>query len=160
MNVLAIEGAKEKFYILRKSKCDGRRMTNLLLIVNDEKQHYAAIKNMSQLLGSSNGSHGHQQHFCLNCLQGFHSEASRDKHYEYCVENEVVRIDMPEENFFVGFHSGQYQFKVPFAIYADFEAILKGLEKVTKTGSTMKRINYHVLSRSLSLLGIVSRTCP
>ena len=32
---------------------------------------------------------------------------------------------MPEEGLFVEFHNGQNQFKVPFAMYADFEAILK-----------------------------------
>ena len=37
---------------------------------------------------------------------------------------------MAEENSFMSFQNGQYQFKVPFAIYADFEAILGNLFKV------------------------------
>ena len=125
-------------------------MANLLLTANDEKKHYAAIKNLSRLLGSSNSRHGHQQHFCLNCLQGFQSEESRNKHYEYCADNEAVRIDMPEENSFVRFHSGQYQFKVPFAIYFDLEAILQEEEETELHGSSIpedyytKRINRHV----------------
>ena len=55
------------------------------------------------------------------------SQRSIQKHYEYCIDHEAVRIDMSEENSFVRFHSGQYQlqFKAPFAIYADFEAILR-----------------------------------
>ena len=81
------------------------------------------VENLNQL-GSSNSSNGHRQHFCLNCLQGFHSKASRDKHYENYIDSKVVRIDMPEENSFVRFYSGQYQFKVPFDIYADFEVII------------------------------------
>ena len=45
---------------------------------------------------------------------------------------------MPEENSFVRFHSGQYQFKVLFAIYTDFKAILKSLEEVIELyGSTL-----------------------
>ena len=43
VNVLRIDG--DKIYILRKSKFDGQRMTNLLLIANYEKRQYAAIKN-------------------------------------------------------------------------------------------------------------------
>ena len=152
VNVLAIGGGKEKLYILRKSKfhdqgaaelrVSPRRTTSLLPIDQEEKRHYATIKNLSRLLRSSKNSHGYQQHFCPNCLQGFHSKESRNKHYEYCVDNEVVRIDMPEENSFMKFLSGQYQFKVPIAIYADFEMILQGLEeeghRVTETGSAMR----------------------
>ena len=42
MNVLAVE--REKLNILRKSNFDGQRTINLLLIANNEKKHYAAIK--------------------------------------------------------------------------------------------------------------------
>ena len=96
VNVLGIEGGKEKLYILRKAKFNGQRLANLLLIDQEGKKHYSVIKNLCQLLGSSNE---HRQQFFLNCLQGFHSEATRDKHYEYCIDNESVRIDMTEENF-------------------------------------------------------------
>ena len=136
--VCGIEGGKEKLYILRKVKFNGQRLANLLLIDQEGKKHYSMIKNLRQLLGSSNE---HRQHFCLNCLQGFHSEASRDKHYEYCIDNEAVRIDMPEENFFLRFHSGQYH----------FEVILQ--EETELYGSSiseapyMKQINHHIPSR-------------
>ena len=80
VNVLAIAG--EKLYIFRKVMFDGQRMANLLLIAQEGKKHYATIKNLSWLLTSSNSEHQHQQHFCLNCLQGFHSEASRNKHFK------------------------------------------------------------------------------
>ena len=59
VNVLGISG--EKIYILKKSKFDSHsRNGNLLLIDNDEKKHYAMIKNMSQLLASKNGEHQHK----------------------------------------------------------------------------------------------------
>ena len=126
VNVLAIAGKKP--YILRKAKFDGQRRVNLLLIADDEKRHYAAIKNLSRLLGSSNNSDEHQQHFRLNYLQGFQSKGSRNKHYEYCVDNEAVKIDMPEEISFVRFYSGQYQFKVPFAIILTSKQFWKRLK--------------------------------
>ena len=117
-------------------------------MVDGEKRHYAAIKSLSGLLGSSNSKHGHKQHFCLNCLQGFHSIESRGNRFEYCKDNEAVRIKMPKENSFVQFHDGQNQFKVPFAMYADFEAILKP-KKVIESDSEVsytKEINQHVPS--------------
>ena len=55
------------------------------------------------MLGSSNSKHKSK---CLNCLQGFHSEESRDKHSIYCKDNEAVRIEMPEEGSFIEFHDG------------------------------------------------------
>ena len=47
INVLAIGRGKEKLCILRKSKFNGQRTSSLHLIANDEKKHYAAIKNLS-----------------------------------------------------------------------------------------------------------------
>ena len=88
VNVLGIKG--QRMYISRKWKCSGRKNVNLLLITDVEKRHYMAIKSLSRLLGSSNSKHEHKQHFCLNCLQGFHSEESRDKHFEYCKDNKEV----------------------------------------------------------------------
>ena len=55
---------------------------------------------------------------------GFESEIIRDEHYEYCRSKDLVRVEMPTKNPVVKYADGQYQFKVPFVIYADFESIL------------------------------------
>ena len=127
---------------------DRKNFVNLLLIINGEKRLYTAIKSLSRLLGSSNSKHGHKQHFCLNCLQGFHSEKSRDNHFEYCKDNEAVRIEMPKEGSFVEFHEGQNQFKVPFAMCADLEAILMPTEESNFNPEKpyTKEINQHIPS--------------
>ena len=65
------------------------------------------------------------------------------------MDNEAMRIDMPKGNSFVRFHSGQYQFKVLFIIYADFKAILQGSEEETDPdllSSYARDINHHVPS--------------
>ena len=94
INILGVE---EKIYIWRKTKHNDRRnVVNLLLIADGEHRHYTMIKSLSRLLRSSNSKHEHKQHFCLNCLQGFHSEKSRDNHFEYCKDNETVRIKIPK----------------------------------------------------------------
>ena len=103
------------------------------------------IKSLSRLFGSSNSKHGHKQHFCLNCLQGFHSEESRDKHFEYCKDNEAVRIEVPKEGSFVEFHDGQNQFKVLFTMYSDFEAVLKPTNVKPEKPCT-KEFNQHIPS--------------
>ena len=87
-----------------------------------------AVKSLSRLLSSRNIRHGHKQHFCMNCLQRFQYEFSGDKHFEYCIYNETVRICMLKEGSLMKFHDGLYQFKVPFGMYADIEAILKPIK--------------------------------
>ena len=124
VNVLGVKG--QRVSICRKSKHYYRKnVVNLLLIDNGEKRHYTAVKSLSRLLEDRNNKHGHKQHVCFNCLQGFHSETSRDKHYEYCKDNEAVSIEMPKEGSFVEFHDGQNQSKVPFMMYVDFESVHK-----------------------------------
>ena len=154
INLLGVKGQKP--YICGKSKYNERKnVVNLLLIINGEKRHYTVIKSLNRLLGDSNSKHGHKQYFCLNYSQGFHSEESRDNHFEYCKDNEAVRIEMPKEGYFVEFHDGQNQFKVPFIMYADFETILKPTEENIKDfmesnfnpeESYTKKINQHIPS--------------
>ena len=61
----------------------------------------------------------------MNCLQGFQQEVSGDEHMRYCLDNETVKVEMPHKRPIVEFCKGQYQFKVPFAMYADFESLLE-----------------------------------
>ena len=63
-----------------------------------------------------------------NCLQDFSFEKSRDEHYQFCNDNETVRIEMPKKGLVVKFNNGKNQFKVPFTIYANFESILEPVE--------------------------------
>ena len=160
VNVLAVKGKGEEeegkeegegeFYIVRKSKFDNQStVVDLLLLEDGKKRHYAAIKNLSRLLGSSNSKNTRREYFCRNCLQGFPSEAVKNKHLNYCLDNEAVRIEMPTENPIVKFHSGQYQFEVPFVMYADFEAILQNVEEETNLDSQnpyTRKINHHIPS--------------
>ena len=124
VNILAVES--KKIYICRKGR-DYDRIANLMLIANIENQnrrHYVAVKSLSRLLLKENSKHKEAQHFCTNCLNGFESEIIRDEHYEYCRSKDSVRVEMPTKNPIVKYADGQYQFKVPFVIYADFESIL------------------------------------
>ena len=95
----------------------------------------------------------------MNCLNGFRTESARDKHYEYCNSNGHVKVKMPiEKEKWLKFHNGQYQFKVPFMLYADFESISKPVDeryrvrmntmKTERKGKVPypKKINTHVPS--------------
>ena len=127
VNVLAVEG--RDIYIHRKGRRMGREI-NLLMVSEDGIQHYTAIKSLSRLLSSKNSNTKRKQHFCMNCLQGFTQELSRDQYQAYCEDNESVRVEMPKHGSTVEFKDGQNQFKVPFVMYADFESILEPMDPV------------------------------
>ena len=77
VNVLAVEG--RDVYIHRRGQRVGREI-NLLMVSEDGIRHYTAIKSLSRLLFSKNSNTKCKQHFCMNCLQGFTQESSRDQH--------------------------------------------------------------------------------
>ena len=119
---MAVEG--RDIYIHRKGRRVGREI-NLLMVSEDGTRHYTAIKSLSRLLSSKNSNTKRKQHFCMNCLQGFTQELSRDQQQAYCENNESVRVEIPKQGSSVEFKDGQNQFRVPYIMYADFESILE-----------------------------------
>ena len=129
INVFGFEG---DVYPLRLSKSESERserersertqIVNLLLISDGEKQHYCLIKSLSRLLSSQMSKHDHTKSFCLNCLNHFPNEEKLKIHEEYCLKNQAIRIEMPEKGSFISFIHHNRSIKVPFVVYADFEA--------------------------------------
>ena len=86
--------------------------------------------------------------FCMNCLQGFWEECSRGEHIGYCKNNELVRIEMPHRRPIVEYSDGQFQFKVLFIMYAEFESILEPIQGLGNNPriSAARGINVHAPS--------------
>ena len=128
-------GYERVVYPLRISK-KNEQVINLLLIADEETNHYCWIKNMSRLLSSGINNHQHKRHFCYRCLNSFHSEKSLEKHKEYCQNNEAVKIEMPireddEGNTFpvyIKFNHFHKKMRVPFVVYADFECFTEKID--------------------------------
>ena len=123
---------KKNIYTVRRSEHNvkSKKQVNLLMIVDGEKRHYTAIKNISRLLSKLNGKTKRAYHYCINCFNGFRIESARDKHYEYCSSTGHVKVSMPtEEEKWLKFHDGQCQFMLPFMLYADFESITKPVDE-------------------------------
>ena len=119
-----------------------------MLITENNRKHYVAIKSLIRLLSSQNTKHKGKEYFCMNCLQGFKEESSRDEHLGYCINNESVKVEMPYKNLIVQYSDGQFQFKVLFIMYADFESILELIQGPGNNPmiSSMRGINNHVPS--------------
>ena len=77
---------------------------------------------MSRLLSSQVSDHKESKLFCLRCLNHFPNKEKLSKHEEYCLNNDAIKIEMTEKGDFIAFKHHNRSIKVPFVIYADFEA--------------------------------------
>ena len=145
INVLAIED--RQIYICRKGG-NYEHSINLMLIMENNRKHYVAIKSLSRLLSSQNTKHKGKEYFCMNCLQGFIEEFSRNEHVGYCKNNKSVRIEMPHKRPIVEYSDGQFRFKVPFIMYTDFESILEPIQGPGNNPRilTSRRVTVHIPS--------------
>ena len=139
----------EKIYPLRRSKhaMKNKRKYNiiLLLIKDGDNSHYCLVKNESALLSSQVNKRKGKLYFCLNCLNGFDTPEKLENHKKYCEEEESVKITMPPPNTFISFKNFVHSEKAPFAIYADFESVLKPLDNCNPdpNRSYTKKYNKH-----------------
>ena len=125
----------EKIYPLRISKFtkvkkeDERKHNIVLLLIKDgDNSHYCYVKNESALLASQVNNHKGKIYFCLNCLNGYDEPEKLEKHKEYCGEEESIKINMPPPDTYIKFKNYLYSERAPFAIYADFESLVKPLD--------------------------------
>ena len=146
VNLLAVED--RDIYICRKSNYRHDHEINLIMISKDDRWHYTAIKSLSRLLAGRNSKHHGKQCFCTNWLQGFTLESSRDEHYGYCNDDETIGVEMLKKGSIIEFYDRQNQFKVPFMMYADFEAILNPIQGPSPDLSEpyTKEVNQHIPS--------------
>ena len=123
---------------LKKSNYTGCKHDIVLLLLKGwkkgengeekENSHYVLVKNQSALIASQINKHKGTCNICLNCFNGFTSKEALDKHKEYCYNNECVKTIMPEPYTYLQFKNFLNSEKVPFVVYADFEALIKGMD--------------------------------
>ena len=128
-------GKDDKVYPLQiskytkvKRKDERKHNITLLLIKKGDNSHYCLVKNLSALLTSQVNSRKGKFYFCLNCLNGYDDMDKLDKHKEYCSEEKSIKINMPSPNSYIKFKNFLHAERAPFAIYADFESIVKPLD--------------------------------
>ena len=93
-----------------------------------EKTHYTLVKNKSALITSQKNNHKGKRYVCLNCFNSFNILESLNKHKEYCYKNKCVKTNMPPQNTYLRFNKFLHSEKAPFAVYADFESLIKPLD--------------------------------
>ena len=71
----------EKINHLHKSKFNKTRENRVILLIlkDDKKQHYVAVKNLNSLLKDKNKC---SEYFCINCFRKFRTKQRLEKHYQ------------------------------------------------------------------------------
>ena len=137
ISILGYNKEEGGVYPLQISKHTGCEYDIVLLLLKEavtgengeikEKTHYTLVKNKSALIASQKNNHKGKRHLCLNCFNSFNTSESLNKHKEYCYENKSVKITMPPQNTYLRFKNFHHSEKAPFAVYADFESLIKPL---------------------------------
>ena len=84
---------------------------------------------MSRLLSRQVSKNGHERFYCLRCLNSFNSDESLQKHNIYCSNKDALRVVLPDkENNSLSFKNYNRSLRVPFVVYADFEAFTEKLD--------------------------------
>ena len=140
---------------IRVSKYSGCEHDIVLLLLKEavkgengkieEKTHYTLVKNKSALIASQINNHKGSRHICLNCFNSFNSPETLKTHKEYCYENESVKTLMPPPGTYLRFKNFLHSEKAPFAIYADFESLIKPMDNCdpNPNKSYTKKIQKH-----------------
>ena len=136
-------GYEKDIYPLRISKKANPSTVNLLLISEGENQHFTWIKAMSRLLTSQTNTDAHKRHYCLRCLNSFHTAESLQRHTTHCSSHEAIRVELPnEESNILSFRNHNHSMKTPFVIYADFESITRKIANTEPEDSRSYTIQY------------------
>ena len=96
-NVFGVDDKQSIYPLYISNKiCD--KTCNLLLIENDNKNHYVWIKDVYKLMNTQSKD-GHKLFFCYYCLQHFTSENILKNHTEFCLKiNRALKVKMPQKD--------------------------------------------------------------
>ena len=88
-------------YPLKVSREKREHHVNLLLISNDDTNHYCYIKNFYKLVSSQYTKDGHKTYFCRFCLHGFSKGTTADGKQYYRTDEEMkAKLKVHEETCF------------------------------------------------------------
>ena len=94
------------------------------------KSHYCWIYSLEKLVGSQFSKYKFKKFICRMCLSLFYSEKKLNDYKTYCQQHKCAKILMPKlyDNI-LEFKNYNISLKVPFVVYADFECMLKKIDK-------------------------------
>ncbi|XP_065204586.1 uncharacterized protein LOC135834592 [Planococcus citri] len=139
-----------KIYPLHITKEEKTKHVDLLYLCeesNDRNTHYCWIKDLTKLIKSQLTKNTQKIHFlCKRCLCHFYSEVKYLEHRESCKVHDPVAVKLPlKSDNICEFTNYNRSMKIPFTIIADFECILRKLEKTkVEEDAKTQKIQEHV----------------
>lgn len=141
----------EVFPIYVSSNSAGRKVHLLAVQNKDDTHHFCWIKNLARLsLSTVRSGNRHKIFICDRCLNYFSTEVKLQQHALDCGEREAVRVLMPqtEKERFIKFQNFDRKERVPYIVYADFEALLIPQDNIDMdemvSGSYTQKTHKHV----------------
>ncbi|XP_072155158.1 uncharacterized protein [Bemisia tabaci] len=121
--------------VTKNSKISSKnRMINLYM---SQSKTYYHITSLSRLVRAQVTRNEHSIAICHRCLNHFYSEEALCRHMDLCGPNPEARVRVPSrENCKLNFKKFKYKIRVKIVIYADFETILKPIDRSTLNGNT------------------------
>ena len=102
-----------------------KKQVILLMITNGKKYHYLAVTKLSALLEGKSSNH-HGDFYYLNCFNSYTTKNKLKEHDEICNNHESCCKEMPKRvEKILKYNPGEKSLKALFAIYLDFECLLK-----------------------------------
>lgn len=139
---------------------------NLLLLDDEDgNQHYCYIKDLSRLVSQQLTKRHGRKYLCDGCLQFFRSEEKLMDHVRYDCNHLTVKL--PTQDYILDklgrrvpqnilkFSNYHFQIRSPFAVYLDFECLLKKLPQIenpTSESFTIKKIQHVPFSFAYSII--------
>ena len=83
LNILRIPHNTEKISHVYKSGFNKTREKQVILLIlsDDQRKQYTAVKNLNSLLRTGNGC---SEKYCLNCFKSFRTKLKPEMHHKNC----------------------------------------------------------------------------
>ena len=124
-----------------------RHHVNLLYIVVHETSHYVLVRDMSRLISIQYNNHNCKHYFCQYCLHGCTSEKLLKNNLGRCKLHWAQRIKLAEADNIKGSNKvklpkTEYQRRLSFVIYTDFENVLGKQDSCELSSSKFSTTQY------------------
>ncbi|XP_060871326.1 uncharacterized protein LOC132945570 [Metopolophium dirhodum] len=122
----------------------------LLITGSGEKSHYTYVSNFSRLASMQKNSREHRLFFCKKCFTSFddlplryklHGEEALARHRLVCGTHKPILPILPPEGSTLEFTALCKTQRVPFVMYADFEALL--VKSAQRYGDNTEALHTH-----------------
>ncbi|XP_025407215.1 uncharacterized protein LOC112681169 [Sipha flava] len=145
INIYGLKKSKKDQHLVFPLRVVEQKLNHfdLLLLKDEDRSHYTYISNFSRLTRAQKTLHKESVIFCKRCFSSFDSRQKNkfNDHIRICGDHKPILPIMPAEGASLEFDAWSKTQRLPFVIFADFEALLLKINK--KCGKNTTAIQSH-----------------